>query len=90
MWDFHPPKEGRTLDSRIKSPLALRPALGALRRTCGKGQMALYEVESCGLARVASDDRIVRGRGACGKGFELAEPVPPGVPGSCQSEALRG
>ena len=42
--------------------------------------MALCEDESCGLARVTSDDGIVRGRGACGKGFELAEPAPPGVP----------
>jgi len=27
--------------------------------------MALNEHESCGLARVTSDDRIVRGLGAC-------------------------
>ena len=57
----------RTHDSRIKSPRAVRPTLGALRRICGEGQMALCEDESCGLARVTSDDRIVRGLTAWGK-----------------------
>ena len=47
------------MDSRIESPFAVRPTIDAHRRICGKGQMALYEDESCGLARVTSDDRIL-------------------------------
>jgi len=57
--DFHPPKEGRTLDSRIKSRLSVRPALGAGHRIWRGGHDALCEDESCGLARVTSDGGIV-------------------------------
>ena len=42
--------------------------------------MALYEDESCGLARVASDDRIVRGLRVSGKRCQLAEPASPRIP----------
>jgi len=42
--------------------------------------MALCEDESCGLARMTSDDRIVRGFGVPGKGSELRSPAPPRIP----------
>jgi len=42
--------------------------------------MALCEDESCGLARVTSDDRIVRSIRTCGKQREPSQPALPGVP----------
>jgi len=61
---FPPEASKLPLDSRIKSPSSVRPTLDAFRRICGKGQMALCEGESCGLARVTSDYRIVPGEQA--------------------------
>jgi hypothetical protein len=49
----------RTHDSRIKSPVSVRPTLGRARRICGEVQSALCEHESSGLARVTSDEGIL-------------------------------
>jgi hypothetical protein len=61
VWDF---RLGRvnsafTSESKIRSPFGPRSALFA--ESEGKVRSALYEDESCGLARVTSDDRILSG-----------------------------
>ena len=45
--------------------------------------MALSEDESCGLARVTSDDRIVRRLAPCGKQCSLAAQSIPTAPSGC-------
>ena len=70
--------EPTTPGLKVREPFGPHSTLAA--ESAGEGQSALCEDESCGLARVTSDDRIVRAVTRCGKPRDLPKPVPPSCP----------